>query len=333
VDEFIVHTGQHYDYNMSHAFFSELGIPEPFINLGIGSASHGSQTGRMLEAVESTLKAIHHDLVLVYGDTNSTLAGALAASKINTPVAHVEAGLRCYKKSMPEEINRVVTDHISSLLFSPTSNAMENLRREGLIKGVYLVGDVMYDSVLHCKSLINKRKDVLKALNLVPHNYLLATVHRAENTDDPEKLRAIFDCFGTMAKQTPVAVAMHPRTRDCLKRLGMQMDSDILIMEPLPYLSMLQLEQNALAIVTDSGGVQKEAFFFGRPCMTLREETEWKETVKQGANTLCGADQERMLDWHTKLMQDKLESPVNDFPYGDGRAASRILNIILKHFN
>jgi UDP-GlcNAc3NAcA epimerase len=320
--EFLIHTGQHYDRNMSETFFRQLEIPEPDLNLGIGSGSHGRQTGRMLMGIEEALLAEKPDWVLVYGDTNSTLAGALAAVKLHVPVAHVEAGLRSFNRRMPEEHNRVLSDHMSDLLFCPTAAAVENLRKEGIVRGVYRVGDVMYDSVLHNADLARSRSDVLGRLGLAPGEYGLVTVHRAENTDDPARLRGIFEALESVAREGLRLVApLHPRTRKKLEALGINPEG-LDLRGPVPYLDMLMLEMNAKVIATDSGGVQKEAYWFGVPCVTLRDETEWVELVEAGANVLAGADPGAILDGFARC--GERFAPDGGI-YGDGNGAGRIV--------
>jgi UDP-N-acetylglucosamine 2-epimerase len=293
IQEILVHTGQHYDYEMSQVFFDELGLKVPDYHLGVGSGSHGYQTGEMLKRIEEVLLKEKPDLVMVYGDTNTTLAGGLAASKLHIPVAHVEAGLRSFNKKMPEEINRVLTDHLSDLLFCLTQTAVENLRREGIEKGVYLVGDVMYDAVLLYLDLAERKSEIMERLGLKPKSYALATVHRAENTDQPERLRTIFDGLERVAEEgLSVILPLHPRTRKHLNTLGIH-PKEVQVLDPVSYLDMLVLEKNARVILTDSGGVQKEAFFFRVPCVTLREETEWVETVERGWNTLDAVKRNR----------------------------------------
>ena len=290
IEEVLVHTGQHYDDNMSRVFFQELELPEPSYDLAIGSGAHGEQTGRMLEAIERVLVTEKPDWALVYGDTNSTLAGALAAAKLHVPVAHVEAGLRSFDRRMPEEVNRVLTDHASDVLFAPTATAVANLRREGFDEArIRLVGDVMYDAVLHYGKGIDGTSTILKELGLKPKSYILATVHRADNTDDPDRLRAIFDGLGKVAAEIPVVLPLHPRTRAALKRYEMadQAPRGLHLIDPVGYLDMLRLESDAKLIATDSGGVQKEAFFCRVPCVTLRNETEWTELVDTGWNRLA----------------------------------------------
>jgi UDP-GlcNAc3NAcA epimerase len=289
MSEILVHTGQHYDENMSTVFFDELGIPVPERHLHIGSAPHGAQTGRMMEAIEQVLLQERPDWLLVYGDTNSTLAGALAAAKIHVPVAHIEAGLRSFNRRMPEEINRVLTDHASEVLFAPTSVAVEHLKREGIAREkIVQVGDVMYDAALYFGSKAEQRSRVLETLNLQPGEYVLATIHRAENTDVPERLHAIIEGLIAVATKIPVVLPLHPRTRGVLERTGLleHVGQGVHLIPPVGYLDMLKLEKNACLVATDSGGVQKEAYFYGVPCVTLRDETEWVELVEAGWNHL-----------------------------------------------
>jgi UDP-GlcNAc3NAcA epimerase len=317
--EFLIHTGQHYDFLMSKVFFEELGIHEPAINLGIGSASHGQQTGKMLLGLEEVINEQKPYWVLVYGDTNSTLAGALAAAKLHVPVAHVEAGLRSFNRRMPEEINRVLTDHISNLLFCPTQTAVENLRNEGINNGVHLVGDVMYDSVLHNTKLAEKHSDILEKLKIKNKNYALATVHRAENTDEPRRLKPIFNAFEQISQNgLPVIIPLHPRTKQYIK------SSKLSLIDPVSYLDMLVLEKNAQIILTDSGGVQKEAYWFKVPCVTLRDETEWLETVESGWNVLAGSNYDRIIN----AVENAYPGQQVQDAYGDGRAAEQIANLI-----
>jgi UDP-GlcNAc3NAcA epimerase len=320
--EVLVHTGQHYDYNMSALFFEELDIPEPDYNLGIGSGPHGQQTGRMLEAIEQVLLHERPDWVLVFGDTNSTLAGALAAVKLHIPVAHVEAGLRSFNRRMPEEHNRVLADHMADLLLCPTQTAVDNLAREGITRGVHNVGDVMYDAVLHNIGIAEKRSNVLERLELQPKGYLLATVHRAENTDNRARLAGIVEAFGLLAE--PIVFPAHPRTRAALAAFGLSLAPNVQVIEPVSYLDMLLLEKHACLILTDSGGVQKEAYFFSVPCVTLRDETEWVETVETGWNVVVGADPQRIAAAVQGLR------PVARPPlvFGDGRASERIGSLI-----
>lgn len=330
MEEIIVHTGQHYDRNMSDVFFQELGIPEPGYHLQIGSGLHGSQTGLMLAEIERVLLGEKPDVVLLYGDTNSTLAGALAAAKLQISVAHIEAGLRSFNRRMPEEVNRVMADHLSNQLFCPTEEAVANLAREGITKGVFNVGDVMYDSMLHYRRQIEAAPKALKALGLEPSGYVLATVHRAENTDSDTNLRQIFSALAQIQERTPVIVALHPRTRKFLDSHGIRVTDGIRLLEPLPYLEMIELEAGARLILTDSGGVQKEAFFVNRPCLTLREETEWVETVAAGANRLCGASRDRIMEAFEDFETTELHPGSGAVsPYGDGTAASKIARLLL----
>jgi len=324
IQEVLVHTGQHYDYEMSQVFFEELSLKAPDYHLGVGSGTHGYQTGEMLRRIEEVLLREKPDWVMVYGDTNSTLAGALAAAKLHIPVAHVEAGLRSFNRRMPEEINRVLTDHMSTLLFCPTERAVENLRREGITEGVHLVGDVMYDAALQYTELAERKSCVLETLGLEQKEYALATVHRAENTDAHERLSGILRGLERIAGEgLPVVFPLHPRTAKKLRRLGVALNG-VRVLEPVSYLDMLVLEKNARVILTDSGGVQKEAFFFRVPCVTLREETEWVETVEAGWNTLVGCDPKR-------IVQEALEARVgveSVWPYGDGRAGERVCRVL-----
>ena len=297
VREFIVHTGQHYDANMSDVFFDELDIPRPDRHLGIGGGTHGQNTGRMIEAIESVLMAERPDWVLVYGDTDSTLAGALAAVKLHVPVAHVEAGLRAFNRRMPEEINRILTDQVADLLFTPTGTAVANLRAEGIAaERIRPVGDVMYDAALFYAERAMARSTILDRLGVNPGQYVLATLHRAENTDDPERLRAILRGLRCVVRERPVVLPLHPRTRAAIGRLGMldEIARALIVCEPLGYLDMVRLERQAAVIATDSGGVQKEAFFYRVPCVVFRQETEWVELVEIGAARLVGAEAERI---------------------------------------
>lgn len=328
VDEQILHTGQHYDENMSKVFFEELRIPPPFINLEIGSGSHGQQTGAMLGRLEAVLLEQGPDWLLVYGDTNSTLAGALAAAKLHIPVAHVEAGLRSYNRRMPEEINRLVADRVSALLLCPTATAVANLANEGITKGVHQVGDVMYDSVLFNARLAEQASDIMSRLGLERRSFYLATVHRAENTDDPSRLAGILDAFRRIDR--PVILPMHPRTRKTLGAELCEIGGQVRAIDPVPYLDMIMLERNARAILTDSGGVQKEAYWFGVPCVTLRDETEWVELVDAGCNRLAGADRDAILSALGAFEDAGAALPENrptDL-YGDGHSAEKIVNIL-----
>ena len=324
--EILVHTGQHYDDGMSAVFFRELEISAPNVNLEVGSGSHGWQTGQMLIRIENVLLSEKPDMVLVYGDTNSTLAGALAAVKLHVPVAHVEAGLRSFNREMPEEHNRVVSDHLSNLLFCPTQTAVKNLENEGITQGVNLVGDVMYDSILFNIQLAEKQSHILENLKLKPKNYALATVHRAENTDNHERLKSIFDAFEQISQNgLPVIIPLHPRTRQSLKNSKFKIqNSKLSFIDPVSYLDILLLEKNAQVILTDSGGVQKEAYWFGVPCITLRDETEWVETVDAGWNVVVGADGEKIVEAGRRYKSDNPRPEL----YGDGRAAEKIVQYL-----
>jgi UDP-GlcNAc3NAcA epimerase len=329
IDEILVHTGQHFDENMSRVFFDELDIPQPRYNLEISGGQHGAMTGRMLEAIETELLARRPDLVLVYGDTNSTLAGALAAAKLHLPVAHVEAGLRSFNRRMPEEINRVLVDRVSSLLFCPTETAVRNLQAEGLAKGVVNVGDVMYDVALFYRDRARQHSEVLQRLRLRPGNFALATCHRAENTDDPERLGGILSALARTAEGLPVVLPLHPRTRKLAEEHDLLHHLDSLTLtEPLPFLDMVALEQAARLILTDSGGVQKEAFFYRVPCITMRDETEWVETVETGWNRLVGASCPAIVAAVGEVLAGRTGVEQGN-PYGDGTAARAIVSRLL----
>lgn len=325
IQESLVHTGQHYDENMSGVFFQELGIPNPRYNLEVSGGHHGVMTGRMLEGVENVLLAEKPDWLLIYGDTNSTLAGALAAAKLHIPVAHVEAGLRSFNMRMPEEINRVLSDRVSSLLFCPTDIAVNNLAAEGITHGVYNVGDVMYDVALYYRDKARLQSTILQRLGLVECEFALATCHRAENTDSPARLEAILTGLAAVAENMPVVMPLHPRTRKLIeeRQLSARLDS-LLVVEPLAFLDMIALEQAARLILTDSGGVQKEAFFYEVPCVTMREETEWLETVESGWNRLVGADANLIASAAIEALDDGHDRK-HVAPYGAGRAAENIL--------
>jgi len=328
--ETLVHTGQHYDNNMSRVFFKELEIPEPDYNLGIGGGSHGQNTGRMLEAIEKVLMDEKPEVVLVYGDTDSTLAGALAASKLHIPVAHVEAGLRSFNRRMPEEINRVLTDHASDLLFAPTETAVQNLTQEGIPESkIYLVGDVMYDAALYYGGKAERQSKILGQLGLEPKGYILATVHRGENTDDPKRLKAILEALAKVNQQVPVVFPVHPRTRRRAATFGLQDRlRRVTEIEPVGYLDMVMLEKNARHIVTDSGGVQKEAYFYGVPCVTLRAETEWVELLEMGWNILLPPDKLGILSIKD-IIKTNIPEQRRDL-YGRGDAAVRITKALLE---
>lgn len=318
--EKIVHTGQHFDANMSKVFFDELAIPPPDFNLGIGGGTHGQNTGRMLEAVESVLLQERPDWVLVYGDTDSTLAGALAAAKLSISIAHVEAGLRSFNHSMPEEINRVLTDHASDLLFAPTDAAYRNLTYEGInASKIACVGDVMYDAALHYGALAEQCSTILSRLELHPSDYVLATIHRQENTDSPARLDNILK--GLVDSDWPVVLPLHPRTRQRIAALPQFHRGSLRLIDPVGYLDMIMLEKNARLIATDSGGVQKEAYFHRVPCLILRDETEWVELIEIGANQLVGATRDAI---RSAINQAVLPTVPATALYGDGQASAAI---------
>jgi len=329
ITEVLVHTGQHYDHGMSQIFFDELDISEPDLNLGVGSGSHGWQTGQMLVRIEEVLLEEKPDYVVVYGDTNSTLAGALAAVKLHIPVAHVEAGLRSFNREMPEEHNRVLADHCSDLLFCPTQTAVDNLAREGVTKGVHLVGDTMYDAVLQFSSIAWKHSTILEDLGLESKTYLLTTIHRPYNTDIPENFQNILSAFAEIGEV--IVFPVHPRTRKKIAELEDHFQlglTNIKMTEPVGYLDMLVLEENARLILTDSGGMQKEAYFFGVPCITLRPETEWLETVEVGWNVLAGSDTESILAACERLGGSSPGSRPS--LYGDGRASLEVVRYLIE---
>ncbi|MFW6009569.1 MAG: non-hydrolyzing UDP-N-acetylglucosamine 2-epimerase, partial [archaeon] len=320
--EVLVHTGQHYDENMSKVFFDELNIPKPDYNLGVGSASHGKQTGKMLIEIEKVIMKENPDYVLVYGDTNSTIAGALAASKLHISVAHVEAGLRSYNKNMPEEQNRVLTDHISDLLFCPTKTSVENLKKEGITNGVHNVGDVMYDSVLYNVEIARKKSNILENLNLNKNKYYLATIHRAENTDNKEKLLTILDSLNELDEK--VVFPVHPRTNKKMNDYGRNKNyySNIKFIKPVSYLDMLKLIDNSIKILTDSGGLQKEAYFLEKACITLREKTEWIETLNNNYNILVKKDLDKIKNYVNLSIDINKKSEY----FGDGNSAKKIIS-------
>ncbi len=332
--EILVHTGQHYDIELSRIFFDELGIPEPDYNLGAGSDTHARQTGKMMIAIEDTLIAEKPDSVLVYGDTNSTLAGALAAVKLHIPLAHVEAGPRLFDKGIPEEVNRVLTDHVSSFLFAPTQTAVDNLKKEGITDGVHLTGDVMLDSFLYFSRIAEKKSKILQQLRLSKGEYMLATVHRARNTDDKENLRSIIEAF--LGTQETIVFPVHPRTRKMLKQFGLLNQSlitnhqslitsrQLLLIDPVGYLDSIVLTRNAKKVLTDSGGLQKEAYFSKIPCVTLDEATGWPETVDDGWNTLVSSNRDKIIEAVQHFEPEGRQRDV----FGDGRAAGRIAEIL-----
>lgn len=325
--EVFIHTGQHYDYGMSDVFFQEMEMRPPDFHLGAGGGTHAEQTGKMLIEIEKILNSVKPDYVLVYGDTNSTLAGALAAAKAQIPLAHVEAGLRSYNRAMPEEINRVLTDHVSSLLFCPTEAAIANLAKEGITKGVHRVGDVMYDALLHNLALARKRSTVLQSFGLEKGTYALATVHRAANTDDPARMTAILDALSSLSTQ--VIFPVHPRTRKMIQETGLSVSANVKMVEPVGHFDVLILQENANCILTDSGGMQKEAYLLGVRCITLREETEWVETVQTGWNKLTGVDAEAIRgafeSWRPSAERPAL--------YGNGNAAGEICRILSRELS
>lgn len=322
ISEVLVHTGQHFDTNMSDIFFSELNIPYPKYNLNINGGSHGAMTGAMLQSLEQVMKHEKPDWVMVYGDTNSTLAGALAAAKLHIPVAHIEAGLRSFNKKMPEEINRILTDHVSSLLFAPTKTAVKNLQDEGMEeRHIKFVGDVMYDATLFFRNKAQK-PEWFDNLKVIPGKYILATVHRAENTDDAHRLQSILSGLGDCGKI--VIMPIHPRTRLKIQNSCIKVSKNILIVDPVGYLQMIWLQANCLLIATDSGGMQKEAYFHRKPCITLRDETEWVELVESGNNFIASCN--------AKLISSLINSPVvskKSIPsFGDGNSSQLISNIL-----
>lgn len=314
--EIMVHTGQHFDEMMSDVFFRELEIGKPEVNLAINGGSHGAMTGQMLEGIERCLIERKPDWVLVYGDTNSTLAGALAAAKLHIPVVHVEAGLRSFNRRMPEEVNRVLTDHVSALLLSPTMTGVRNLENEGITRGVHHVGDVMYDAMLHAQMRSRETSTILSELGLAEGGYALATIHRAENTDDLARLQKVMDAINETAAGLPVILPVHPRTRQAVQRHGTKLGA-IRTIDPVGYIDMVRLLDGATVVLTDSGGLQKEAYFARRPCVTLRDETEWTETLDHGWNRLWTTP-----DWAPR-------SDIAD--YGTGQAAEAVLDAVRKH--
>ncbi len=325
LEEAIIHTGQHYDANMSQVFFDELKIPAPKYHLGVGSGSHGKQTGAMLEKIEQVLLDDRPDWMLIYGDTNSTLAGALAAVKLHIPVAHVEAGLRSFNRRMPEEINRLVADSVSTMLLCPTETAVRNLANEGVTRGVQNVGDVMYDSVLFNMKLAEKGSRILETLKLEQKSYFLATIHRAENTDAPGRLESIFGAFAR--SELPVILPLHPRTQKVMAGRSIAVPSHVRIIDPVPYMDVLMLEKHACGVLTDSGGMQKEAYFFDVACVTLREETEWVELVEAGANRLVGSDEAKIV--HAMAWARAWRPSPNARPlYGDGDAGGKVVGLL-----
>jgi UDP-N-acetylglucosamine 2-epimerase len=334
IREILIHTGQHYDFEMSQVFFAQLKLPRPAYNLGVGSGPHGLMTGKMLMGIEKALLKEKPDWALVYGDTNSTLAGAFAAAKIPLPIAHVEAGLRSFNRDMPEEINRLITDHLSALLFCPTQRAVRNLRKEGIVRGVFHVGDVMYDAFLIHKNLALKKSSILQRLGLAARRYCLATVHRQENTDDLLRLESIFKAFDALAsKDLPFVIPIHPRTRLALKRLEgtARRNPYVRLISPLDYFDITVAIGQARAVLTDSGGIQKESFFAGIPCVTLRNETEWTETIESGWNYLGGAHTEEIIkSFSMAIRQEPRKELTPESYFGDGQASRKILEALIK---
>lgn len=363
VEEHILHTGQHYDANMSEVFFRELGIPEPDYNLHVGSGSHGVQTAKMIEGVEAVLTGERvsglgvsgekhsYDGIIVYGDTNSTLAAAVAASKIHVPVFHVEAGLRSFNMSMPEEINRIVCDQLSSVLFTPTQTGLKNLQAEGFPVGegvqgkvygvrkfadgreqrVVLSGDVMYDNSMYFSAMADMQSDIIERLGLSYRKFVLATIHRPANTDNPENLKTIFRALNDIAaKGMDVVLPLHPRTRQRLEVSGLAVSEKINVIEPASFFEIIRLEKNAAIVMTDSGGVQKEAFFYGTPCVILRPETEWVEIVEAGAGIIADADYDRIMAAYEQLVNKPITFPAL---FGDGHASEKIIKEILDYLN
>jgi UDP-N-acetylglucosamine 2-epimerase len=326
--EILIHTGQHYDYLMDKVFFDELSIPAPDYHLNVGSGPHGAQTGEMLKRIEEVLLKEKPDMVLVYGDTNTTIAGALAAVKLHIPVAHVEAGLRSFDRTMPEEINRVLTDHCSDLLFCPTGNAIRNLKAEGIEKGVYNTGDVMVETLENNRKIADK-SDILEKLKLKKKGYIVATVHRASNTDTLENLGSIVSTF--LESGEKIVFPVHPRVEKYLKQYGLyeKLEKGVTLTKPLGYIEFLKLTSNAKKILTDSGGVQKEAYMLKVPCITMRENTEWVETIEDGWNVLVGADREKI----SSAIKDFMPVKEQKSSYGKGDAGKKIVEAINETFN
>lgn len=351
ITEVIVHTGQHYDENMSQIFFDELDIPQPNYNLNVGSGTHGKQTSAMIDGIEEILLKEKPSAIVLYGDTNSTLAGAIAASKIHIPVVHIEAGLRSFNKSMPEEINRIMCDHVSTLLFSPTKAGYQNLIKEGFKENntapysidnpkIYHCGDVMFDNSLHFSEIAEKKSGILDQLELTKNDFVLATIHRNNNTDEPERLHAIFSALDKITKQYKIKIVLplHPRTAKLLSQnlnaelySSIKTNKQIVITEPVSFLEMIALEKNAQLILTDSGGVQKEAFFFEKPCIILRSETEWTELVDCNAAIIADADETKIIDTFNYFTKNRPASFLKLF--GDGKAAQFICTEITKHIS
>lgn len=350
IEEKILHTGQHYDANMSQVFFDELGIPAPDYNLGVGSGSHGVQTAKMISGIEEVLTSEHFDGIILYGDTNSTLAGAVAASKIHIPVFHIEAGLRSFNMTMPEEVNRIVCDQLSSICFSPTQTGIDNLKREGFMdspakfkngKGRLVInsGDVMYDNSMYFATLAEEKCDILNRLGVKPNEYILTTIHRPNNTDEPERLTNILSSLLYITERDGITLVLplHPRTRNLLSKnldaavYEKLMNSPLVkIIPPASFFEIIVLEKNARIVMTDSGGVQKESFFFERPCVILRPETEWVEIVEHGAGIIANADPKLIVEAYDKLIGTK---PVFPPLFGDAHAAEHILQQINEYLS
>ena len=322
--EILIHTGQHYDIQLNKIFFDQLEIVEPHYNLEIGSGTHAEQTGQMMIGTEKVLQKEKPDWILVYGDTNSTLAGALAAAKLNIPIAHVEAGLRAYNKQIPEEVNRVVTDYLSSLLFAPTETAVENLKKENITAGVHNTGDVMYDAILHYKMVADKKSEIMTLLNLTPGEFIVSTIHRAETTDNPEKLRSVMTAFAQI--DDPIIFPIHPRTKKALKTMNLSplKGNHVKLIDPVGYLDMMMLLKNARLLITDSGGLQKEAYFLKTPCLTCLKEDEWPETTAAGANKLVSADTEKIV----AFAKESYPAIKDADEFGDGHAAEKMVSFM-----
>lgn len=330
IPEVLVHTGQHFDDNMADVFFREMEIPEPAYNLGIHSLSHGAMTGRMTEEIEKVLLAEKPSAVVVYGDTNSTLAGALAAVKLHIPVAHVEAGLRSFNLKMPEEINRILTDRISTWLFCPTETSVANLRDEGFDRfpsEIFLAGDVMYDVALHYSRLSARKSGIMKQLRLHGRPFALVTLHRQENTDDRERFIGIIGALNALSHETDIVLPLHPRTQKVLAEAGIRLN--FLPIDPVGYFDMVELLKNCTFVMSDSGGVQKEAFFFRKHCLVLRDETEWTELTELGYNFIVGADQQKIVERAHEMAG--LRRSFAETPYGDGKAGLKIAEILQNH--
>jgi UDP-GlcNAc3NAcA epimerase len=349
ISEIIIHTGQHYDANMSQVFFEELGIPDPHINLNIGSASHGKQTAQMLQGIEKVLMDEKPDYIVLFGDTNSTLAGAMAASKMHIPVVHIEAGLRSFNKSMPEEINRIMCDHASTLLFVPTAAGIKNLRREGFVTGaqapfsadkpgVFHCGDIMFDNLVYFSEIAGQKTDIMQKLGLPENKFVLCTIHRDNNTDDPERLQQIFSAMCHIAENMhlDIVIPLHPRTSKIIENKlpsglfsRLSGNKHIHLIPPVSYLEMIMLEKNARLILTDSGGVQKEAYFFKKPLVVARPETEWIEIIENGAGIIADADETKIID----SVQHFIDHPSLEFPnvFGDGHAAEFFCRTMLEN--